>query len=116
MLTAFGKLCRKIRIDYNEFLADMADKIGVSPSLLSAVENGKKNVPVKWLPIIAQAYELDENEVAELEEAAKKSVRSIKISMNEMDEDNKNLVLLFAQKRDELSREQQRQILAVLCQ
>ncbi|MBQ4504903.1 MAG: helix-turn-helix transcriptional regulator, partial [Firmicutes bacterium] len=45
MLTEFGKMCRKMRIDRNELLAEMAGRVGVSPAFLSAVENGKRNVP-----------------------------------------------------------------------
>ena len=42
MLTSLGKFLRKIRIDNDEYLKDMADKLGVTVSFLSAVENGKK--------------------------------------------------------------------------
>ena len=42
MLTALGKFLRKLRIDNGEILKDMADKLGVTASFLSAVENGKK--------------------------------------------------------------------------
>ena len=42
MLTALGRFLRKIRIDRNELLKDMADKLEVSASFLSAVENGKR--------------------------------------------------------------------------
>ena len=45
MLTALGRFLRKIRIDRNELLKDMADKLEVSASFLSAVENGKKSMP-----------------------------------------------------------------------
>ena len=49
MLTDFGKELRKIRIDNNEFLKDMANKLGVTVSYLSAVENGKRDIPDEWL-------------------------------------------------------------------
>ena len=42
MLTSLGKFLRKLRIDNNELLKDMAQKLNVSVSFLSAVENGKK--------------------------------------------------------------------------
>jgi transcriptional regulator with XRE-family HTH domain len=58
MLTKFGKTARKIRIDRNEYLADMAEKLGVSPSLLSAVENGRRAIPQKWYHKVAAAYSL----------------------------------------------------------
>ena len=42
MITSLGRFLRKLRIDQGEILKDMADKLGVSVSFLSAVENGKK--------------------------------------------------------------------------
>ena len=45
MLTEFGQYLRKLRIDHGDFLKDMSDVLGVTPSYLSAVETGKRNVP-----------------------------------------------------------------------
>lgn len=42
MVTAFGKFCRKLRIDRGQIMLDMAESLQVSPAFLSAVENGKK--------------------------------------------------------------------------
>ena len=45
MLTAFGKALRKIRIDRNLLLKDMADGLGCSSPFLSAIESGTKKIP-----------------------------------------------------------------------
>lgn len=45
MLTGIGKFLRKLRIDNEEILKDMADALGVSSAFLSAVENGRKKMP-----------------------------------------------------------------------
>ena len=42
MLTRFGKRLRTLRIEENQRLKDMADKLGVTAAYLSAVENGKR--------------------------------------------------------------------------
>ena len=42
MLSEFGKFSRKLRIDRDELLIDMAKKLGVKPAFLSAVEFGNK--------------------------------------------------------------------------
>jgi transcriptional regulator with XRE-family HTH domain len=47
-LTRFGKSARKHRIDLGITLRDMADALGVSAAMLSAVENGAKPVPTGW--------------------------------------------------------------------
>lgn len=46
MLTSFGKILHKHRIDCFERLLDMADKLGVSVSFLSSVEISKRSIPV----------------------------------------------------------------------
>jgi transcriptional regulator with XRE-family HTH domain len=48
--------------------AEGARLIGLSPTFLSDVETGKKNVPIAKLDQIADAYEFDNDEAAELHE------------------------------------------------
>ncbi|QEE09265.1 helix-turn-helix transcriptional regulator [Bartonella kosoyi] len=59
MLTSFGKILRKIRIDRFERLLDMADKLGISVAFLSSVEIGKKSIPVGMEDKIIELYDLD---------------------------------------------------------
>ena len=40
----FGIFCRKLRLDNNQILKEMADALGVSSSYLSAVENNKRKI------------------------------------------------------------------------
>ena len=65
MLTAFGKLCRKIRIDCGEIMRDMSEKLGVTPAFLSAVENGNKNIPGAWKEKLIELYSLNEQQSKE---------------------------------------------------
>jgi transcriptional regulator with XRE-family HTH domain len=96
MLTRFGKQLRKIRIESDQRLKDMADKLGVTVAYLSAVENGNRKVPDAWIPIIATEYCLDEHEEIELQQAAYENKKEIRISL----EDNvkADLALSFARK------------------
>jgi len=114
MLTEFGKMCRKIRIDSNELLADMADKLGVSASFLSAVENGKRNVPEDWLGTIGEEYALSQDERKELRDAARDSVRQIKIQMKDLGAEDRDLVLSFARNFERLDRNDRDKILRLL--
>ena len=43
-VTNLGKKLRKIRIDNDEISSDMARKLEISVSYLSAIENGKRNI------------------------------------------------------------------------
>ncbi|WP_375685029.1 helix-turn-helix domain-containing protein [Bartonella sp. AP172QHHD] len=59
MVTSFGKILRKLRIDHSERLLDMAKKLDISVSFLSSVEIGKKSVPVGLEEKIIELYGLD---------------------------------------------------------
>ncbi len=65
MVTPFGKILRKLRIDHSERLLDMAKKLDISVAFLSSVEIGKKSVPVGLEEKIIELYALDQ-EVAEI--------------------------------------------------
>ena len=67
MLTQFGKELRHIRLDRDEKLKDMAEKLGVTVSYLSAVENGKRNIPDNWIEMIASEYYLSDEDVRNLQ-------------------------------------------------
>lgn len=115
MLTEFGVICRKIRIDHNELLADMAKKLKVSASFLSAVENGIKNVPKDWLQIISNEYKPTTNEQKKLSKAIDNSVTQVKMSLTDKNNEDKNLILEFARKFDDLEAEDKEKIFKILC-
>ncbi len=66
MVTDFGKFCRKLRIDNDEIMKDMAKKLEVTPSYLSAIEKGKRTIPTDWAEQIANHYELSKQQISEL--------------------------------------------------
>ena len=66
MVTDFGKFCRKLRIDNDEIMKDMAKKLEVTPSYLSAIEKGKRTIPTDWTEQIANHYELSKQQISEL--------------------------------------------------
>ena len=76
MTTELGKFLRKLRIDKNEILLDMANKLGVSPSFLSSVEIGKRQMPPMWNIRICKLYALTDAQKATLEQviAAQKEI------------------------------------------
>jgi len=114
MLTDFGKVCRKLRIDNDEILANMSQKLGVAASLLSAVENGRKNVPDGWYEKIVNVYELSEVAASELQKAIEDSQRQIKIQLESLQSDDRKLVLSFARKFEQLNSESKRIICSIL--
>lgn len=114
MLTLFGKFVRKLRIDRNELLKDMAVKLGVASSYLSAVETGKRNVPHDWLEKITTLYQLNYEETQELKTAIESSQLSIKIDLKRASSKDKNLVMSFAREFKELDDEEKSKIWDIL--
>ncbi|MBG9693343.1 hypothetical protein ABD91_21155 [Lysinibacillus sphaericus] len=61
-----GKFLRKLRIEKSEYMQDMAKRLGVTTSYISAVEHGKRKMPKEWVQLIESSYELTSNEKMEL--------------------------------------------------
>lgn len=102
-LTNFGKICRKLRIDNNELLMDMANYLGVSAAFLSKVENGKAKPLIDWKEKISSRYGLSGDAQSELcdsiDEA--RSISTLKIA--NVREDDSDLMLAFARKLENMS-------------
>ena len=64
--TPFGRFLRKLRIDNDELLGNMADKLGISSAYLSAVENGKKNVTGGLVESVVREYGLGSHQAQKL--------------------------------------------------
>ena len=69
-LTEFGKAVRKARIDANETLLSMAEKIGTTPSFLSGMETGRKKIPTEWVEKIITFFENKKVQIDDLQELA----------------------------------------------
>ena len=98
MLTQFGKELRHLRLDRDEKLKDMAGKLGVTTAYLSAVENGNRNIPDSWIEIIADEYQLDENEICRLEKLAYDGKPEITLNIGTASVGQRNLAYSFARK------------------
>lgn len=111
MITEFGKELRKIRIDHDELLKDMAARLGVKASFLSAVEIGKKNVPENWFNTLVEQYALSLDEEAVLRKKAQNSVNAVKINLYGSGPKQRNMALVLARSFEEMSDETASKIL-----
>lgn len=68
--TEIGKELRRLRIDKDERLLDMAEKLEKSSAFLSAVETGKKTPPVGFEELVIRAYRLAGDAAARMRRAA----------------------------------------------
>lgn len=79
--TKFGEYMRILRVKNHEVMGDIAKLLGVTLPFLSAVENGKKNVPTEWINKIVEHYSLKDDEVSELLEAIEQSKTQMKLDL-----------------------------------
>ena len=100
MGTRFAKICRILRIEHGEVLRDMAQKLGVSSSYLSAVENGKRPIPKSWGHQIINLYDLPQDEASNLSEAILLDSQEVVLDLRKFDDDAKDLLIAFARKCD----------------
>lgn len=114
MLTSIGKFLKKLRVDRGEIMKDMAEKLDVTVSFLSAVENGKKRMPATWNRKICSVYDLTEDQrqafttaIAETEDAIEMNLVSANIGKRE-------LAVSFARRFDNIDDEQVEQIRKIL--
>jgi len=93
--TSFGEFVRILRIQHHEVMGDMAKKLKTSVSFLSAVENGKKNVPAGWLEKISNLYELSKEEINVLKEYIEESKTQFKITATDAGNNQRKAALQF---------------------
>lgn len=103
MATRLGKLLRKIRVDRDEYMKNMAERLEITSAYLSAIENGKRNMSIALLNKLAEAYSLSEESLNELKEAAMQSKDKIEIGIAALSENKQNVAWTFARKFDNLS-------------
>lgn len=98
MVTQLGIFLRKLRLDSREIMKEMAEKLGVSSSFLSAVENGKKKMPSSWKENLIKLYNLDKEKQDKLNYAIEESKTKIEIDIEKMNIEKKKLLFSFARK------------------
>lgn len=103
MLTPFGKLLRKIRIDQDKTLADVAEMANVTAAFVSALETGKKPVPSGFVEQVRQGLCLTQLQVSALTSAAALQAKEVTIALNHRSDKAKELAVAFARRFDSLS-------------
>jgi transcriptional regulator with XRE-family HTH domain len=110
-LTPFGKALRRIRIDRDMLLKEMADKAKLTPAFLSAVEAGRKSIPSDFVERIVRTNGLNEQDRDSLRQAADVSASSVSFNLSRMSSTfDRSLAVQLARNFDELDDERKRQI------
>ena len=92
MITEFGKLLRIIRINSGDSAKEMAQKLNMSPSYLSTIENGKRNIPPDMEQLLISAYNLSDRDKEKLRKAMMASSDTVKIDLTDLAEKKKQMI------------------------
>lgn len=113
MVTEYGKFLRKVRIDECETLKTMSEKLGVTSAYLSAVENGKRNIPQKWFQSIHDIYNLSNEQIQEMKIAADNSVRTATIDLKSALPHQREAALVFSRSFENIDDEMAERIIKI---
>ena len=105
MVTELGKVLRIIRVHRGMNAKDMAMDLSISPSYLSAIENGTRAVPNNFLSSLLAIYQLSDIEV-EMVNNVFKVEQVTKLDISVLSEDKRKLLLKILQHQfteDEMS-------------
>jgi transcriptional regulator with XRE-family HTH domain len=118
MVTEFGKILRKERIEREWTLDDMAQRLEISPAYLSHMEMGRRPVPEKIVKDICKILKFHEVRAARLKKAANESYvpNVIKIDSTGMKEGDKEIALMFARRFSDLDRTDKKKLFELLQQ
>ena len=106
MLTQLGIFLRKLRLDSGEIMKEMASKLDVSSSFVSAVENGKKKMPDSWHDAIVHLYHLDQAKQDAFISAIEESQKSLEINLEDLSKEKKKLAFSFARELENMNQDE----------
>ena len=104
VLTPFGQVLRKLRIEKNITLQELSKKLGNSPAFISAVETGRKAIPDAFVVQVARALDLTQPQIQELRKAADRTRKEVRI--DGLTGESRELIAAFARGLDNYSPEQ----------
>ncbi len=99
-ITPIAKFLRMLRLNNNEVLKDMADRLELSTALISSIETGKKKASDNFREKIINEYNLSNEEVKRLDDAIVRTnireLNELTLKTNNLDENREDLVVAFA--------------------
>lgn len=112
MVTDLGKILRIIRINTGDSMRNMAEKLKLSVSYLSAIENGKRNVPSDFEDKIVSNYTLSKKDTENLREAISKTTGIVKVNITELSDKQKKI--LYALSKDKIDNDTLEELCLIL--
>ena len=93
-----AKFLRRLRLENDEYLKDMASKTGVSISFLSAVENEAKKMTDSLIEKIIENYHLTKEQEEELRIASMEANKETTIYLDKLNKSQTELTYRFARR------------------
>lgn len=112
--TKFAEFMRILRIKNHENMGDTAKLLDVNVSFLSAVETGKKNVPMNWVEKIVNHYKLSNSERLDLLAAIEDSKTTSKIDLVSTPDYKRQVALQFQRSFDDIDETTAKKIMELL--
>lgn len=103
-VTAFGKYLRKLRIERDLLLKDMADTLNISSAQLSAMELGNRAIQPEIGIKLASAYGLDD--MSEIGRLIDISQPSLKTDLKDANDTQREVMVMFARAFTDMSNDQ----------
>lgn len=90
------KMLKTIRVNCGETQKAMAEKMGVYPSILCNIENGKVAMPIEILRGLFQNYDLSDEDKSELKRIFIETNESVNVKISDLDDSRKAEILDLA--------------------
>lgn len=79
-----------------ESILGMSERLGISESYLSRIERGERSIPENFVDDVAKTYKLDNTQKKELSEIVNSLTNEIKLSLENIPKDKKEMAIKFA--------------------
>lgn len=79
-----------------ESILEMSEKLGISESYLSRIERGERSIPKNFVDDVVKTYKLDDTQKKELSEIVNSLTNEIKLSLENIPKDKKEMAIKFA--------------------
>lgn len=110
MLSEYGKILRKIRIDKGLTIAQMAKAIGITSAYLSTIERDNRNIPEYLTKDIVNNCSLSNEQATELQKSEYASRKVLKMNLAGMETERKELLLRLSDNITSLTSSQIKQM------
>lgn len=114
MATELGRYLRRLRIDNDELLKQMAVRLEVASSTLSSIESGRRTPPRGFIERLVNEYRISGDSARDLQDALLKSREEIPLRIKELSSNDQNLAVAFARKFSSLSDDQKDRLRRIL--